>query len=108
MKCILCDGKVKQQIVEHKEFGISLGRFKALQCEKCGEVFFESATVDQIQKRSKELGLFGLVKKTKVARVGNSLAIRIPKDIAEFIHLKKEEEVKIIPQGPKELRIEIS
>ena len=61
----------------------------------------------KIQARSKELGLFGLAKKTKVAKVGNSLAIRIPKEIVDFMKLKKEEEVKIVPKSQKELVIGI-
>src|SRR3989344_7033412 len=100
MKCVICNGLLEEKLIEHKEFGISLGKFKAKVCSSCGEAIFDSKTVDKIQSRSKELGLFGLAsKKTKVAQVGNSLAIRIPKEIAEFTNLKKEKEVRIIPKG---------
>ncbi len=109
MKCIVCDHKVKEgKIVEYEEFGISLGKFEAMVCPHCGETYFDSGIVKKIQKRSKELGLFGLAaKKTKVAQIGNSLAIRIPKEIAEFTNLKKEREVRIIPKGKKEITFEI-
>jgi len=107
MKCLMCGGELKEKIVEHKEFGIVLGKFKAEVCAKCGEVFYDSDVADKIQAKSRELGLFGLAKKTKVAQVGNSLAIRIPKEIAKFIKLKKEEEVKITPRSQKEITIEI-
>src|SRR3989344_9290089 len=105
MKCIFCNGELKRGEVEHKELGISLGKFPASVCSKCGEVFFDESSVDRIQKKSKELGLFGLAKKTKVAKVGNSLAIRIPKEIADFLKLKKEEEVRIVPKSQNELII---
>ena len=49
-----------------------------------------------------------MAKKTKVAQVGNSLAVRIPKEIADFIKLKKEEEVRIFPKNKKEIIIEIN
>ena len=102
----MCDtGNLKVKTVEYKEFGISLGKYKADVCTKCGEAFFDSETAKKIQAKSKELGLFGLAKKTKVAKVGNSLAIRIPKEIADFINLKKEEEVKITPKNQHELII---
>ena len=52
--------------------------------------------------------MFGLAKKTKVAKVGNSLAIRIPKEIADFLKLKKEGEVRIVPKSQNELIINIS
>lgn len=105
MKCIMCNGKLEEKIVEHKEFGVSLGRFKAKVCNKCGEIFFNSKTAVNIQAKSKQLGLFGLTKKTRVAEVGNSLAIRIPRDVANFMKMKKEDEIKIVPKGRNELSI---
>lgn len=66
MKCIICNGILKKRIVEHKEFGISLGRFNALVCTKCNETFFDSDVVDKIQSKSKDLGLFGLAKKIRI------------------------------------------
>ncbi len=79
MKGVICNGLLKEKLVEHKEFGIFIGKFNSLVCTKCNEVFYDSKVANQIQLKSKKLGLFGLAKKTKVAQVGNSLAIRIPK-----------------------------
>ena len=107
MKCILCSRTLKEKLVEYREFGISFGKFKALVCENCNSNFFGSGVAEKVQQKSKKLGLFGLAKKTKVARVGNSLAIRIPKKIANFTKLKKEEIVKIVPKNRNELTIEI-
>ncbi len=108
MKCVLCDGSVQEKVVEYKELGISLGKFPAKVCNSCGEEFFEGITVDKIQAKSKEKGLFGLAaKKTKVALVGNSLAVRIPKEIAQFVGLHKEEEIQIIPKSQHEILIEV-
>ncbi len=109
MKCVMCGGQLEEKLVEHREFEVSLGKFKAMVCSKCGEVFFDSEIAQQIQEKSKKIGLFGLSsKKTKVAKVGNSLAIRIPKEIADFVNLKKEEEVRVIPKSKKEIVFEIS
>lgn len=91
--------------VEHKEFGVSLGYFPAYVCIMCGEVYFDEQTATEIQLKSKQLGLFGLARKAKVAEIGNSLAIRIPKEIAEFMDLKKGEEVIVLPDGKKQIRI---
>jgi len=106
MKCVMCNkGEFKQKMIEYNEFGVSLGKYKANVCVKCGESFFDSETARKIQEKSKSLGLFGLAKRTRVAKVGNSLAIRIPKEIAEFVKLKKEEEVRIIPRNQNEIII---
>lgn len=108
MRCIMCNkGILREKTIDYSEYGISLGKFRGRTCEICGEVFFDSDTAKKIQTKSKELGLFGLQKRTKVAKVGNSLAIRIPKEIAAFVHLKKENEVRIVPKSPKEFTVEI-
>ncbi len=107
MKCIMCNGDLKEKVVEHKELGISIGKFKAMICNNCNETFYDSAIVEKIQQKSKELGLFGLSRKTKVAQVGNSLSIRIPKEIAKFMKIKKENEVTIMPKNQKEIIIEV-
>jgi len=108
MKCIICNGQLEEKNVEHQEFGVSLGIFPALVCKECGEAFYDSKTAEKIQIKSKEKGLFGIsAKKTKVAQVGNSLAIRIPKEIADFVHLKKEEEIRVIPKSRTQILVEI-
>lgn len=107
MKCVLCGEKTVEKTVEHAEYGISLGHFKANVCEKCGETYFDEKTVVKIQEKSKEMGLFGLAKKVKVAELGNSIAIRIPKDIATFLNIKKGQQVLLAPQTKHDLHIEV-
>lgn len=101
MKCVFCNGELKKGNIEYKEYGISLGRFPAKICDECKESFFEPEIVDKIQAKSKELGLFGLKAKVKIARIGNSIAVRIPKRIAEFLKLKPGEVTAIYPQNRK-------
>ncbi len=107
MKCVICEGKTFKNIVEYKEFGISLGKFEAEVCEKCGETYFDERVVEKIQQKSKQLGLFGLAKKAKIAEIGNSIAVRIPKEIAEFLKLKKGKEVLIFPESKHGLHIDV-
>ena len=107
MKCVICGGKTIKKNIEYKEFGISLGNFMADICKKCGETFFDEGTAENIQQKSKQLGLFGLAKKAKVAEIGNSMAIRIPKEIAEFLKLKKGKEVIIFPESKHGLHIDV-
>src|SRR3989338_2456746 len=107
MKCVFCNAATEEKMTVYKEMGTNLGRFKAEVCTKCGEIFFDSETVAKIQARSKELGLFGLARKAKVAEVGNSIAIRVPKRLAEFVGLKKGQEVLITPEEKNRLSIEV-
>jgi hypothetical protein len=109
MRCAMCEkGILKEKLVDYKEFGVPLGKYKGEVCTNCSETFFDAQTAKKIQSKSKEMGLFGLAKKAKVAKVGNSLAIRIPKEIADFLKLKKEKEVRITPKSSNELVISTS
>ena len=38
-------------------------------------------------------------KKTKITKTGNSLAVRIPKEIADFLKLKNGKDAFIHPEG---------
>ena len=107
MKCVICDGKTTGKLIEHKEFGISLGNFKAEVCQKCGEIFFDEKTAEKIQQKSKQMGLFGIAKKARIAEIGNSIAIRIPKEIAKFLDLKKGREVTMFPKSKHGLHIDV-
>ncbi len=107
MNCVLCRGKTVLKHVEYEELGVAFGKFKATVCQQCGEQFFDERVAEQIQQKSRELGLFGLARKTKVAEIGNSIAVRIPKDIAAFLHLKKGGEVTLMPKDKHGLLVQV-
>jgi len=108
MSCPVCNGKMKKGKVEYAYYGISLGKFDAETCMKCGEVFFTEEASDKIDQLAKEKGLWGLERKSKISYSGNSLIVRIPKDIAEFMELAKGEDVNIHPEGKNRLVVEIA
>ncbi|HII15930.1 MAG TPA: AbrB/MazE/SpoVT family DNA-binding domain-containing protein [Nanoarchaeota archaeon] len=82
-------------------FGVYLGEFPAVVCTKCRESFTDSATTKKIEAAAKEKGVWGLSAKTKITQTGNSLAVRIPKKIADYLKLKNSEEVTIYPENNK-------
>ncbi|MBI2106257.1 AbrB/MazE/SpoVT family DNA-binding domain-containing protein [Candidatus Woesearchaeota archaeon] len=101
-KCPICDnGKLKSGEIEETMFGIYLGKFPAEICDRCGESFTSEEMTKKIEMIAKEKGIWGLGIKTKVAKTGNSLAIRIPKNIAKFLHLKEGRDVFIHPEKDK-------
>jgi len=85
---------------------IKLGEFEAEKCPKCNETFFTEISSDEIDKRAKELGLWGIGQSGKIGYSGNSLILRIPKKIAKFLKLKKGEEIFIHPEGENRLVVE--
>ena len=100
-QCWECNKEVKKRKVKYKLHGVSLGKFDALVCEKCGETYFSEETSRRMTKIAKEKGLWGLKAETTVTQAGNSLAIRIPKKIADFMHLKKGTFARIHPEEDK-------
>ena len=107
-KCPICDsGKLKRGEIEEKMFGISLGRYDAEICDTCGESFVDEATMRMIEAKARELGIWGIAKKIKVVRSGDSLAIRIPLDIAKLFNLHEGKEIFLYPEGTTKLALEI-
>src|SRR3989338_1537974 len=76
-KCEECNGKIILKNVEVSIHGISLGKFPADVCSKCGEEVFEEKISSEIENLSKARGLWGLDRKVKIVKIGNSLAVRI-------------------------------
>ena len=101
MKCVFCKIEMENKEIGYEEYGVFLGKFPAMVCPNCGESFFDLEIAKKIQAKSKEKGLFGLSKKVKVGKVGDSLMVRIPKEIAKFVKLQEGKEVSINPPKNK-------
>ena len=105
--CYVCNkGKLVKKKVDFKVYGISLGKFDAEVCGKCGEAYFSGTVSDEMDTIAKKKGLWGLEATTKVGKVGNSIDIKLNKRIVDFAGLKKGEEVRIYPEGRNKIIIE--
>ena len=99
MKCPLCNGMLKKGKIKEYVFGVYLGEFPADICDKCKESFTDSLTTKKIEETAKKKGIWDLGKRTKITRSGNSLAIRIPKKLAEYLKLSEGKEAYIHPEN---------
>lgn len=100
-KCEECGAKIIKKQVDFTVYGVSLGKFPAEMCIKCGEEVFDEETSRKIDDLAKQKGLWGLAKKVKIVKIGNSLAIRIPKIISDFLGLKEGKEAIMKPEKDK-------
>lgn len=107
MNCPICKGKMQRKKEQYNYGDMDFGSFDADVCTKCGEVFFTEKSSDAIDAKAKKLGIWGLEKETKISYSGNSLIIRIPKAIADFMGLAKGEEVSLRPEGKRKLVVEV-
>lgn len=102
MKCPICDkGELKKGKIEEYMFGVYLGEFPAEICTKCDESFTDSEITKKIEESAKKKGIWNLGKKTKITRTGNSLAVRIPKDIVDYLKIKEGKKAYIHPEANK-------
>jgi len=89
-----------------EQYGFDLGVFVADVCSSCGEIFWNEKSVLKMEKKAKRMGIWGLERRTKVATVGNSLAVRIPRRLADFLGLTRGMEVSVHPIGKDKLVVE--
>lgn len=108
VKCPVCDkGTLRKGMVEETMFGISLGKFPGEVCSKCNETFLDDDAMKKVERKAKELGIWGLSNKIKIVKSGNSLTIRIPAKLAKFLRLKEGEEVVVHPEGKGKIIVDI-
>ncbi len=106
MRCPVCEkDELHRKKVEYVQFGISLGKFDALVCSKCGETIFEGKTSERIEALAKKKGLWGLARKTTIGTSGSSLDVKIPKSIVDFLGLEKGREAVVEPLGRNKIEI---
>ena len=106
-KCDECSGKLVEKSVDFKMFGVSIGKFPAEVCTKCGEEVFTEEVSEKIDAAAKGKDLFGLAAKTTVGKSGDSLDIRISKKVAEFVNLQKGQTVLVAPEGKNKIVITV-
>lgn len=97
----MCEGNLRKKKIKEYQFGVYLGEFPAEVCTKCDESFMDGVTMRKIEEAAKKKGIWGLGKETKITRTGNSLAVRIPKKLADYLHLSEGEDVYIHPEKDK-------
>lgn len=108
-KCPVCRrGSLRLKRVREEMFGVDLGSYDAEVCSHCGEVFFTAESVDQIEARAREVGLWGLASKVKVAKSGNSLVVRIPSPLARYLKLRNGQEVLVAPDQKHRLVLDLA
>ena len=102
-----CGGKMKETISNVEFFGIDFGLKKIEICTKCGEEYITDEVMEEIENECKKLGLFGLERKVRITKSGNSLVIRIPPEIAKFVGLKYKDIISMLPIGKGKLELHV-
>ena len=88
-------------------FGIDFGVKEASICSDCGSEYLPQQVMEEVEAEVKRRGLFGLERRGRVAKSGNSLVIRIPREIAKSLKIKRDLPIVIYPSEPRKLIIEV-
>lgn len=102
-----CGGRLKRSVTEVEFFGIDFGMKKADVCTECGSEYLSQELMEKIEAEVKRRRLFGLERRGRVAKSGNSLVIRIPKEIADSLNIKRDLPIVIYPSEPRKLVVEV-
>lgn len=103
-----CGGTIKWKKEKVVVEGIECGNLDVEYCQACGEEYFPEETMEIVERKLKQEGLWGTQRKEATLwKSGNSVLLRIPKDIADNMKLKPDEKVTIYPEGKKKLIIDL-
>lgn len=79
------------------EEGIPLHHVSTLICSKCGKYFFTEEQAHAMRDRTREIKEYTFGFERKVTISGKSLVVGIPSELANHLHIKKGQKVRIIP-----------
>lgn len=103
-----CGGRIKWKKDKVVIEGLNCGNLDIEYCEKCGEEYLPENTMEIVETKLKEAGLWGIQRKeVNLWRSGNSVVLRIPKDIAKKLNLKPNEKVTLYAEGKNKLIINL-
>jgi YgiT-type zinc finger domain-containing protein len=109
MKCV-CGEKLKKIKTEMDFFdgNVIVRNVKAFYCPNCKEEVFDSKEGDRIFGKVSKLNIaMPFESRKKITKVGNSFAIPVSKEIADFMQIKKGEDIQIKVQNNRRLIVDL-
>lgn len=103
-----CGGKVKWLKEKVVQEGINCGILDVEYCEKCGEKYLPEESMEIVEEKLKNAGLWGVERKEiKFWKSGNSFIVRLPIKLANKLGINKVQKGYIYQEGKHKLTIEI-
>ena len=100
LKCVKCGKWAKPDTIRLEGFKV-----RGWKCPKCGETYLHQGDANRVLAYNK---LKNEVIKSKLSYSGNSLIVRIPKNIVNSLGLKKGENIKLTLEGPNKITVTIA
>ena len=102
-----CGRKLKWKRERVIKDGIDCGILDVEYCEKCGEEYLPDESIDIVEKKLKENGLWGIKRKeVKFWKSESTVVIRLPTEISKALKLDNIKRGFVYPEGERKLVIE--
>ncbi len=103
-----CGGRVKWKRDKVVVEGIDCGILDVETCGKCGEEYLPDKSLEVVEARLKEAGLWGVKrKKATFWKSGSSVVLRIPKEMANDLKLASNRRADIYAEGKNRIVVEL-
>ncbi len=103
-----CGGRVKWQKKNVVIDSVECGTLWIEKCPKCGSEYFPEESINIVEQKLKEAGLWGVQRKeVSFWKSGDSVVMRIPVKVARMLNLKTNQKASLYPEGKNKLVIEI-
>lgn len=102
--CPACRKEVEvKEVLEDldKDTGILV---RVLECGKCGETLADAKEYERAQQELNQRNVLKI--RRSIVKVGNSLALRLPEEIAKIANLKERENVEIYVNAKNQIIVE--
>lgn len=103
-----CGGKIKWKKDKVVIEGINCGVLDVEYCQKCGEEYLPEESLEIVENKLKEAGLWGVErKKVSFWKSGRTVVLRIPVRIANTLNIRAKTKADIYSEGKNKLIIEL-
>lgn len=102
-----CGGTLKPSQTKVEFYGIDFGIKQCTVCTSCGSEYLNQETLQEIENEVKKRGIFALERKVQVTKSDDSLIIKIPPDIADFLGVHNKSFLRLIPVEKGKMEIEV-
>ena len=110
-KCV-CGAKVRKIKTDMELFDgdVILKNVDALYCPECKEELMTTEQLSQAKDKYETLlpGFQAFSTNRKIIKVGNSLAVPLPKEIADFMHFSKGKEMRVTVKNRNRLVMDVA
>lgn len=93
-KCPVCEiGALLPAEIHERWLGVDLGTYQGLRCASCGEELLDQSATQEVERRAKLAGIWGVARELTLEEKGETLTLTIPAELVRALRLRKGEKL---------------